>query len=1243
MSSPSNLYAEKIYSEHPTLLWALDDQCDYISLISEDQRKVYNWTPTDGILSNSSATDEPFPTSSVTKVVGNKTKTGTKIVSPDLFRFKTLDSNFGTFALSGYIYSKSQYIAGIDIGYEYYDATSGSLVTKTRQFITSIPNKWLHVAETFSIPTDDVYCRIVISINYIPGGTDEDYEFLINGVTAGQWSEEFNATSLGQTKISLPTSINLPASNAIPAYAYGLEDKQGYYLVNENKLLAKNSGAPMVFGSSNITTLQQPESGPSVIVPGNGFLNDFGKFKEQTLEFWMRVHSYTSIPKRIVGPISSDDGLWVNGPFLILKIGNQTQSYSVGEWYRPMLIHIRYSRSSVSMFINGDEVISLNISLQNLSFPTKTTNSKDNDWIGFYTYDDVSPFEVDCVAIYSYKIPAIVAKRRFVYGQGVEYPEQINAAYGGKSAVIDYPFSKYSNNYNYPDIGNWSQGYLSNLSIVNNSLQFPKYDLPEIRLSNKTEAEFYSKMHESQNEIGTHFLTFQPEGWSSTQGYLYFPKFEMLTTQVKSFYGIFKTKKNITQTGGQILFKVVDSTNQNFFCIRLDNGALIYSIKIGNTEEILYSTYFRVGEIFGVGINIDRFISQFGLATASFFGNRSSLEVYVGGDSSNLNTFSGNIYSISFANDKQSLSVDEAFNSWGVPLDYENFFTEFSLETGLGEFDFDAGTYSRLVWEHIADGGTPNSFTTETLRGNPSSYSIFPRTYFDKYYLDISSVGYWEDSIPLSYLAKYVQDESGDSYYDLDFIQLNVNYPAPAKYVESETLSQWNYGEAKTVVVDGVTKTLKSLKQEYSEPVQKSYSFLQNHLFTGYESYTDLKNKSIKTYAYDTYDSFIKTYVTFKFNSELTKTYGDYTDLTMAPKNGVISPGDEWITTKYEFVDGMVVYPPPSVNFSDLSITIHVEFFTDGQSRSPVVLKQLQLASQAFNNTMPNPIGTKLGMDIYPYKVSGLYYDNKSQNPFSIYKGSTPYFYLTRNSGIKVLGDFEPFVERGISIPINNHKNSKFDLMAAQFAFRYDQDFFPYSPTEIFNFSNNSKKIRFYVVATDPNGKRGKIYAISSKTGQIENGLSFYLNGKVVKDLVITAQEWNYFGLSFVDLLNMDTISGELNFNGPGTFNNVSLYEASRLTEVRDVQKRPWFRVKVTNDPTSFYDWDFWDFYNYLWDGVLVTATRSTYGANPEEIYSAYIGTNKFIVDDILPFSIGNYEYSVNSDIRWQGVIPTTA
>ena len=40
MSNPSNLYAEKIFSEHPLVLWALDDEADYISLISEQQRDI---------------------------------------------------------------------------------------------------------------------------------------------------------------------------------------------------------------------------------------------------------------------------------------------------------------------------------------------------------------------------------------------------------------------------------------------------------------------------------------------------------------------------------------------------------------------------------------------------------------------------------------------------------------------------------------------------------------------------------------------------------------------------------------------------------------------------------------------------------------------------------------------------------------------------------------------------------------------------------------------------------------------------------------------------------------------------------------------------------------------------------------------------------------------------------------------------------------------------------------------------
>ena len=70
MSNPSNLYAEKIYSEHPLVLWALDDKLDYLSLISESERQVYDsWTVSDATATlESGSLDEPFPDSAMTLV-----------------------------------------------------------------------------------------------------------------------------------------------------------------------------------------------------------------------------------------------------------------------------------------------------------------------------------------------------------------------------------------------------------------------------------------------------------------------------------------------------------------------------------------------------------------------------------------------------------------------------------------------------------------------------------------------------------------------------------------------------------------------------------------------------------------------------------------------------------------------------------------------------------------------------------------------------------------------------------------------------------------------------------------------------------------------------------------------------------------------------------------------------------------------------------------------------------------------
>ena len=70
MSIPSNLYAEKIFSEHPLALWALDDKLDYVSLISESQRNILGlWSKTNCTAYSGTSFAGESPPSNLTKSI----------------------------------------------------------------------------------------------------------------------------------------------------------------------------------------------------------------------------------------------------------------------------------------------------------------------------------------------------------------------------------------------------------------------------------------------------------------------------------------------------------------------------------------------------------------------------------------------------------------------------------------------------------------------------------------------------------------------------------------------------------------------------------------------------------------------------------------------------------------------------------------------------------------------------------------------------------------------------------------------------------------------------------------------------------------------------------------------------------------------------------------------------------------------------------------------------------------------
>ena len=1193
MSNLSNLYAEKIFAEHPLALWSLDEKVDYLSLISEVQRSIVSGWNFSGASCISSSTDinKPFSDSALNLITFDLFEEDSKeikFVGPDLESFANLDSQLKTISLGAYFYTDAAYLQSVTIGLEYTDISSGEVQEFVRTYDTSINGNWVFASHTIEYPEQDVTFRPVIKIKFLGGSESTDsYKIFVNGITAGQWAEEFHTTSLGTSTISFPSDINISGiDTCVEAKAYGLGNKSGYYLSQGNRLLAKNIGVPMVYGASNVTKLNLNVSGPSLIIPGFGFLNKSGKNNNYTVEMWMRINSDQKLARKIFGPISSDDGLYIQDGFLTLVIGNKFASHFVGEWYRPMLLQIRLINNMATMLINGEQVISLEITTEDLVLPDEYTNSKSNDWLAFYTYEDINPFEIDCIAIYSYQVPEIMAKRRWVYGQAVVSPESINTSYSGKSAYIDYPFAEYSVNYSYPNLGTWSQGYFDNLSTTVQSLNTPNYSLPEIYLDGMSLDNLYSDCYDINTE-NNKFFTFRPNSaWNNKNTYLNFSNFNLINDEINSIYLVFENDTYAPED--QILMKFYNTNTSNSFIIKTSGQDIIYVLQYNGTEQILktisdYTTQSKIA----VGFNLQDLSSYYGNNIATFFGNKNAIKFYVAGDETGDAPFIGELYSLGVSSSYNANSISEHFGVDGIA---------------------------------IASNGVD-------LLGHLASYTLKPSFAFGQFFLDIGVSSYWQDYLPLTYFAKYVTDETGSQYYDLDFVQLNIDYPSPSVSKTTEVTSSWTYS---------------LLDDAYDHPVQAQYAQIDNALFTGWENYEDFAQKSIKSLRLDTTGANVKTYISLQYVADgANKNMKNFTSIELLSQDRVIdfSQISGWSNKLFEVVDNTIIYPPANVDFNDLAIVTHIDFNVDGILTRPISLKKLELTSQAFNHTTFNKIGTRFGLDLYPYKKTGIYYDYKSKNPFSIYKGSTPYLYTTRSSGIEVRGRTNSFVSRGITMPINENSSPSYRVSAMQSWLRYDLDSFSFYPIPVFEVEHKNDIIQIFAIANSQSGNRARIFAVNKSTGQEVNGLSFYLNGNIVREPVIETKQWSVLGISFGTSLNFDNYSGLLNLNGNFVYNNVTYFQSTALQQIQSKTFRPW--LKVLGDGVSDILWQYWNI-NYNWDGVLVLTSSDLYSVNPGDVYRAYIGNNKTVIDSSaidISFTMDNIK--VFSDTTWQSSVNT--
>ena len=1170
MSQPSNLYAEKVFSEHPIVLWPLDDSASFLSLLSASNKKLISWSLLGGTSSASNLSNVIKPILAPTVQLDTASSDQIVAISPDVISASSLDASKKNFNVSLYFYSQNSAITSVDVGYEY---TDGSIIQVTENFPISGTGVWAFLSKSFDVPSTSENIRVVIKINASSPG---DYTCHINGLSMAQWSENQNTKSSGASTTSLYSMSNsdvaIADTQAIETPSYGLKVNPGYYTASENQLNAYNDGFPIVYGSSNATKIRPAASGPSVVLPGFGFLNDSGRGRNMTLEFWMRIATASYSAVKIFGPIASDDGIYVDGQFLTLKVADQTISHFVGSWGRPMLVHIRVIQNAISLLINGEQVALMTIDSDTISLPSSKNNNlsslyygKSQDWLGIYGSSSLLYFDVESPAIYPYSVPDVVAKRRFVYGQGVEYPESNNSSFGGSSAIIDYRNSEYANNYLYPDMGRWNQGIVENLSVDNNILAAPSYSSPEVVLKDTSEASWLLE-NSSANSESTDpktFINLSLDG--SNGGYLFFNTLNVLSQDLKSLYVVFRSNSDIEQT----ILKIEDSVTRNYFKISVIGTQILYTLRYGSKDtNVISDSQHTVGLATSAGIDIDKFSSVYGSNVATFFGSKSTLKMYVGSDADFSNGFTGKLYRVGLCTKRNLKKISSYFNSSGTLTNIENVFNDYDTAEEIYGGDYDTESTDFL------DGGTPVSFLAAKLYSHTASYTVVPREYLGSFGIDISVDSSWQDYIPLQYFAKTITDAEGNSSYGLSYLQLNIDNPI-------------------VYSIDG-----------------------QN---------------------FDTSKASVRTYVSFQYMGTNPNTLSEnIANVSPAPLSKTISPGTEWTSTRYEFVDGTVVFPPFAVDFSKIAIVIHVEANIPGIESSKIKIKSLQIASQANELTQRTAIKTKLGTSIYPYLKSGIYNDYKGQNPVQIYKNSTPYLYLTDDGGIRLLGVTAQ--DRGISFPVNTEQSLSYRVGAIQLFLKHNSISFSQTPERILEVQSYNKVVYGYVVADNDSGSRGRLY-FTDTDGLPVGGLSVYVNGTLVSSGYLIPNEWSVIGIQSAESFSFDAFTGSVNVVGNVSVDSLSSYRITSDKTGVTTKFRTWAELESMLDALGINPATWGDFLSQVpaitWENVLYIPTTKQYLIDLESIYKAYIGTNKFIVSDSSVLSFKNYAYRGYIGAEW--------
>jgi hypothetical protein len=1143
----------------------------------------------------------------------------------------------------------------------------------------------------------------------------EYYGVFVNGYDVAKFADIGLTDGPGETILPASSSPVLssylgsqaPNFGYIKSETYNNDEDYGYLLIHNptniitSTPLCSNSRLPIVIGSESALTIHNPPTvisdKASAIYPGKSFMHESGNGSSFTAEFWIQAQkelelsdSSTNLSDKIIkvfGPLDNSinglsSGVYVGSNSIYLKVGNKLKAHYIGMIDRPMLIQWAYDKTRHSLFVNGEEVLSFNYEESDL------VDLDGKNFIGFFA-TGLEKIKVSCFSIYPYKVNDVIAKRRFVYGQGTQSLENLSQSYYGNAITADFSKSSYYNTISFPDSSKWESGFFSNLSLTKDKhLSFPNYTLPDLVFVSKknssgidisfipTISQYKEDMldtiiadsaTESYIPVSYFKTTFNPSEkqyskfnanikYSELYSYLKFNKFNFIDNKINSIMfdvNIFSSTEN-----NFILFNLSNSAGAYLEARSIDNVITLsfYNNKTGQTTIIdTLSPENSVRQIIFYNIeNIIDSMPELKNTLSQFFSNRSELSLSLFGKEDG-SQFSGKIFSVGFNNNIYTDKIQaEFFRSLGN-IDPSLMFTYSYFSSSV----ISGGSSSSTTIYQI-DGGTSLEEEQEDYDlidgGNSSSYSVFepvicnytikPTSSVDpsnKFFdLDVASVGYWETYLPASTFHKKMQGIDGEEYYDTGSIQINFN-------AENQ--------------------------------VEQYYTSLE----------TSVEDRKRFLDIYDSNNVKVKLSIVDSSNYGNPRYVPENSDIVYNVLNG-----DQFdINTEYSVFNDNLIHLPDYFEEGVHYLKVSIEAKTYmGINLDPIVMKYLHLSTLPNKNTTFEKfeIGTRFGNPAYVTSKRGtdltvpqlsnstvsMFYDqylfNAKNSGFSVYE-TINNSYLNQESFTPEPGqDFYIYNknQNGLQFPVDR-SNSLLKLTGLTL-FANINDYYPEKTNAFVKIVNGSEikhiKVGELILTDDneslkinlvleelskqfnndgtPGKTRWKFKAVDDRNAEYDF-ISFYQNGKKVNNPVLSPMEWSHLGIVFIGTYPSYANQSYLFVGNMLSVNNISFHELGK--QAQDISLiRSWNQVLYNEDYTAYKDWRSWKYPNYPdtsvvsdWSSVLFLTSGASEFLDVERYYSALTSNNIIYSEDTIAKDAINLtdetSVSIFTDINWSNIL----